>query len=102
MLANFIIAILCLLVAAAFYFINVLIDRWIETKNKLKGVTGKLLELEERISKLEGKVEAHSDLFSGVAMMEDIEREANSMLNVKNDIGKLGNRVQALEREINK
>ena len=98
----FVLAILCLLVAAAFYFINVLVNRWIEQKNKTKGLQKHILVLEERINKLEGKVEAHSNLFSGVAMMDDIEREANAMLNVKNDIGKLGNRVQALEKEIRK
>lgn len=31
----------------------------------------------------------------------DIEREANAMLNLRNDFGKLGNRIQNIERKEN-
>lgn len=40
--------------------------------------------------------------FSEKADKADIEREANAMLNLRNDFGKLGNRIQNIERKENK
>lgn len=102
MLEKVILFFCCVLLAAAFVIMNALINRWEQQGRQIRGLKGHILDLEEDISRIQGIVEAHVELLSDIATKEDIEREAKSVLNIRNEIGKLGNRVQALEREINK
>lgn len=92
----------CMSLAGVFVIINALINRWEQQGRQIRGLKGHILDLEEDLSRIEGIVEAHVELLSDIATKEDIEREAKSVLNIRNEIGKLGNRVQALEKEINK
>ena len=99
MVERIILIFVCLLLAAIFWFLAVLVDRWDAQKHKLEELKLSYQLLSAQIDILEGKVEAHGELFSGVATAEDIEREANAVLNLRNEVGKLGNRVQAIERK---
>ena len=102
MVERVILIFVCLLLAAVFWFLSILVDRVYAQKHKLEDIRGNILAINDHLNELEGRIEAHGELFSGVATADDIEREANAMLNIRNDLGKLGNRVQALEKEINK
>ncbi len=55
--------------------------------------------LSNRFYKLEGQIEAHEDILADKATKEDIERAANAYLNLKNEIGRVGNRINSLEKE---
>ena len=100
MIERIILIFVCLLLAVVFWFLAILVDRWDAQKRKLEGLKLDFQIYMARLDEIEGRIDAHSELFSGVATYDDIEREANSVLSLRNDIGKLGNRVQRLEKEI--
>ena len=102
MVERIILLFVCLLLAVVFWFLAILVDKWYSIKKSTVDIRGIMKSIENRMNELDKKVNAHSELFSGVATTDDIDREANAMLNIRNDIGKLGNRVQALEKEIKK
>ncbi len=92
----------CVVLAGVCVITNALINRWEEQGRQIRGLKGRMLDLEEDLSRIQGIVEAHVELLSDIATKEDIEREAKAVLNIRNEIGKLGNRVQTLEKESNK
>lgn len=71
-----------------FFVLSAIVDR-------IDKLIAKTKALSREINLFDSEYQVKLDL---KADRTDIEREANAMLNVKNDIGKLGNRVQNLER----
>lgn len=85
-----ILAILSLCLAAAFYFISALIDRWYEDHEKIKDLRKEVKELRAEMDELHILSQKNN---------ENIEVCANATLHIRNDIGRLGFRVQKLERK---
>ena len=72
----------------------------------LASIVEEINVLSRKIKRLRRDLEADrinfQELLNGKAEKEDIGREAAANLNIRNDIVKLGNRIQKLEKEINK
>lgn len=93
-----------LLFAAAFIFINALINKWQSMSHKIQ-----YLEAELRESKID--IDGVYDRFLELSTKLDntnhnvdwdkknIDACANAILNIRNNIGKLGNRIQKIERK---
>ena len=93
-----------LLFAAAFIFINALINKWQAVSHKIQhleaelreskididGVYDRFLELSTKLDKTNHNVDIDK---------KNIDACANAILKMRNDIGKLGNRLQNLERK---
>ena len=92
--------------AVAFYFINSLINRFYidqkriekleaelrESKIDIDGVYDRFLELSTKLDNTNHNVEHDKN---------NIDACANAILNIRNNVGKLGNRLQAIERKGN-
>lgn len=85
-----ILAILSLCLAAAFYFISALIDRWYEDHHKLKALQKEMEVLMGEINELYILNQKNN---------QNVEVCANATMHIRNDIGRLGFRVQKLERK---
>lgn len=93
-----------LLFAVAFYFINALINRWHSDHKKLKNLEMRMNYVE---SECHNNIWELNDLYDRLYDLRDFTDEMNyninlcaaSMLNLSNDIGKLGNRIQKIERK---
>lgn len=93
-----------LLFAVAFIFINALINKWQAMSHKIQYLEAKL-----RASKID--IDGVYDRFLELSTKLDntnrnvdwdkknIDACANAILNIRNNIGKLGNRIQKIERK---
>lgn len=73
------------------------VDRINDITHDLRDLHKQVDNLSNRLYKLEGQIEAHEDIIADKATKEDVERAANSYLNLRNEVGKVGTRVQLLE-----
>lgn len=94
------------LFGVAFYFINALINKWQAMSHKMRhleaklreskididGVYDRFLELSTKLDNTNHNVEHDKN---------NIDACANAILNIRNNVGKLGNRLQAIERKGN-
>lgn len=85
-----VLAVILLCLAEAFYFISALIDRWYEDHEKIKTLRKEVKELRAEIDKLYILNQKNN---------ENVEICANTTLHIHNDIGRLGFRLQKLERK---
>jgi uncharacterized protein (DUF342 family) len=73
------------------------VDRINDITYHIRDLHKQVDNLSNMFYKLEGQIEAHEDILADKATKEDIERAANSYLNLRNEVGKVGTRVQLLE-----
>ena len=103
---TFVMFIFAALFGVAFYFINALINKWQSMSHKMQhleaelreskididGVYDRFLELSTKLDNTNHNVEQDKN---------NIDACANAILNIRNNVGKLGNRLQAIERKGN-
>lgn len=89
--------------AVAFYFINKLIDRYynqmqvisdleFRVKHEINELYDRCIDLNIKLDKVNANVDIDK---------KNIDACANAILNIRNNVGKLGNRLQAIERKGN-
>lgn len=96
---TFVMFIFVALFGVAFYFINALINRFEDLKKKIENTNSEVNDLYDRLIYLRVEVETNK---SNVEQdKNNIDACANAILNIRNNVGKLGNRLQAIERKGN-
>ncbi len=73
------------------------VDRINDITCDIRDLRKQVDNLSNKFYKLEGQIEAHEDILADKATKEDIEREANAYLNLKKEVGRIGNKVTRLE-----
>lgn len=82
-----------LMIGFGFFVLSACVD-------KITLLNYKIKTLQKKLDILDGKIRVVKLLVDQKAEQYDMDNAAKSMLNARNDIGKLGNRLQKLEKEI--
>lgn len=82
-----------LMIGFLFLVLSACVDKITFLNHKIKSLNRDLDILDKEIRIVKSMIEEKANQY-------DMDNVANAMLNVRNDIGKLGNRLQKLEKEI--